>query len=116
MRVALSCVALALFATAVAPLAASAADMPRRGGYARSYAEASPPPRGRRVIVEQLAGENPTVVDVDGVVLRKGYVVSEPPRRVERRVYMRPGDRGPDYSLYGGFYGFDRWGAGRGTW
>lgn len=116
MRFVLAAAALASVAAIAAPPAASAADMPRRGAYARSYAEAPPPPRGRRVIVEQLAGENLTIVDVDDVVLKKGYIVPEPPRRVERRVYMRPGDRGPEYSLYGGFYGLDRWGAGRGTW
>ncbi|MFC3695278.1 hypothetical protein [Chenggangzhangella methanolivorans] len=100
------------------PAAAFAADAPRRLGQAH-YAtgevtvERALPPRG--VIVEKRAGQKLRVTDGDGMPMSRSFVMSNPPRRVEERVYFRddePALRRP-FALYGGFYGLDRWGVGR---
>lgn len=72
-------------------------------------------PRGRRVILEQRNGDRYVVTDRDGTVLAKSYPLAEPPRRVEKRAYVRQDQRRP-FLLYGGFYGLDRWGYSREGW
>jgi hypothetical protein len=98
------------------PFAANATDLPQRRVYERpayqgpAYYEQTP--TKRRIVIEKRADRRMTVVDADGVVLSNSFVDPEPPRRVETRSYVRDGRRKP-FALYGGFFGFDRWGYNR---
>lgn len=102
-----------LFAPAF-PFAAPAAD---RTVVVRGSGEViiERAPRGRRIILEQRNGDRYIVTDRDGTVLTKSYPLAEPPRRVEKRAYVRQDQRRP-FLLYGGFYGLDRWGYSREGW
>lgn len=73
-------------------------------------------PRIRGVAMEQVAGERRRVYDADGMPMTRSYVLSEPPRRVEKRVYVRDDESKPFALLYGGFYGSHRWGVSREGW
>lgn len=105
--------ALLLAIATAAPLPAAAADAPR--GYERRASGDQVRARPRGVAVDKLAEERLKVYDEEGVELTSSFVDPGPPRRIERRVYVREGVR-PRYHLYGGFYGFDRWGVGRDGW
>lgn len=107
-----------------APAAASAADAPRRLSYGatavervvpapgRVSVERALPPRG--VILEKRAGQKLRVTDADGTPMSRSFVLVTPPRRIEERVYYRDDEElRPPQTLYGGFYGLDRWGVGR---
>jgi hypothetical protein len=111
--------ALAAVVMLAPPQAANATDLPQRRVYERpSYqgpAYYHETPTKRRIVIEKRADRRLTVVDSDGVVLTNSFVDPEPPRRVETRSYVRDGRRKP-FALYGGFFGFDRWGYSRDGW
>lgn len=132
MRIVLA--ALAVVVVAVSPQEASAADAGKRRAAAdRGYDRETvvevrrrdryldgwatyQKPRARGVVMEQVAGERRRVFDADGMPMTRSYVLSEPPRRIEKRVYVRDDERKPLALLYGGFYGSHRWGVSREGW
>lgn len=131
----LSSVTLAIAALAACPVAAPAADAGLKARDGRHYRAERPTetvrvvretrryglatyqkPIARGVPMEQVAGERRRVYDLDGMPMTRSYVLSEAPRRIEKRVYVRDDERKPLALLYGGFYGSHRWGVGREGW
>lgn len=128
----LSSVTLAIAALAAFPAAADAGSKSRDGRHHRAerptetvrvvretrrYGWATyRRPVARGVVMEQLAGERRRVYDLDGMPMTRSYALSEPPRRLEKRVYVRDDEEKPVTLLYGGFYGSHRWGVSREGW
>lgn len=107
---------------AILPASAFAADAPRRLAHGPEVVERVAPGRvtverarpARGVILEKRAGQKMRVTDADGTPMSRSFVLVTPPRRVEERVYYRDDETlRPPFTLYGGFYGPDRWGVGR---